>query len=240
MLLTLCKAFWLRCHTLEQQRQKLLKRAEPGPLRDYLSVPFPDPGSDFRQLRYTALDFETTGLDPEQDELLSFGIIDMREMAIQVGTAQHELIVPERDIPESSAVIHAITDDQAAEGISYRHALELLLQRLAGKVLIAHYARLEIGFLEAGCQRLFNGPFLIPTIDTLVLGRRWIDNRNLYLQQSDLRLNSLRTRFALPRYRAHNALTDALATAELFQALTVQRMSERHVPLKKLEYRGKY
>jgi DNA polymerase-3 subunit epsilon len=232
--------FWRQWQSLEQQRQALLKQTPAGPLRDYLAVPFADPGQDFRALDYTALDFETTGLDPHKDELLSFGVIDMGDMAIYLGSARHQLIAPQNDIPEASAVIHAITDDQAAAGIGYRHALELLLQRLAGKVLIAHYARLEIGFLNAGCQRLFGGPFLIPTVDTLLLGRRWIDRRNLYLQQSDLRLNSLRGRFNLPRYKAHNALTDALATAELFQALTVQRLPERHVPLKELEYRGKY
>ncbi|QFY90451.1 3'-5' exonuclease [Magnetovirga frankeli] len=232
--------FWRQWQSLEQQRQALLKHTPAGPLRDYLAVPFADPNSDFRTLTYTALDFETTGLEPQQDELLSLGVVDMRDMAIHLGTAQHEIIAPQNDIPEASAVIHAITDDQAALGISCRRAIELLLQRLAGKVLIAHYARLELGFINACCRRLYGGQFLIPTVDTLLLGRRWIDNRNLYLQQSDLRLNALRNRFNLPRYKAHNALTDALATAELFQALTVQRLPERHVPLKELEYRGKY
>jgi DNA polymerase-3 subunit epsilon len=229
--------FWQRWQSAERQRQLLLKTVPAGPLQQYLSVPFVSTDTDFRLLRYTALDFETTGLDPRQDELLSFGIVDLDQMAIHLGTAQHELITPQQDIPEASAVIHEITDDQAATGLGCRHAIELLLQRLAGKVLIAHYAKLELGFLNAACQRLFNGGFIIPTVDTLLLGRRWINNRNLYLQQSDLRLQSLRNRFSLPRYKAHNALTDALSTAELFQALTIQRMGERHVPLKQLLYR---
>jgi DNA polymerase-3 subunit epsilon len=220
--------FWRRWQSLEQRRLALLDATPPGPLRNYLAVPF------------CPLDFETTGLDTERDELLSFGIVDMDGMSIHLGTAQHELIVPERAIPEASAVIHEITDDQAADGISCRHAVELLLQRLAGKVLLAHYAKLELGFLNAACRRLYGGSFLIPTVDTLLLGRRWIENRNLYLQQSDLRLQALRGRFHLPRYKAHNALTDALSTAELLQALTLQRMGERHVPVKQLLYKGKY
>ncbi|MBU0501115.1 MAG: 3'-5' exonuclease [Gammaproteobacteria bacterium] len=201
-------------------------------MRRYLATPFPDPRCDFRQLAYTALDFETTGLDPARDELLSFGIVDMRDMSIALGTAQHEIITPERAIPAQSAIIHGILDDRAAEGIPFDKALELLLERLAGKVLIAHYARIELGFLGTACKRLFGSEFLIPTVDTLLLGHRWIERRKLYLQQTDLRLHSLRTRFALPRYRAHNALTDALSTAELFLALTAQRRSENYVPLK--------
>jgi DNA polymerase-3 subunit epsilon len=223
---------WRRLQTLEQRRKGLLEQAPAGAYRDYLATPFADPKCDFRQITYTALDFETTGLDPNQDELLSFGIVDMVGMSINLSTAQHEIIMPEGAIPEESAVIHEIMDDQAAEGINLAHAVELLLSRLAGKVLIAHYAKLELGFLNAACQKLYGCEFLIPTVDTLMLGHRWIEQRNLYLQQSDLRLTSLRTRFNLPRYKAHNALTDALSTAELFLALTVQRTREREVAIK--------
>ena len=225
--------FWRRLQTHNQRREALLKKAPEGPMRDYLSVPFPNPLVDFRKIVYTALDFETTGLSPENDELLSFGVVDMRTTAIELATAHHELIIPEGEIPEESAVIHEILDDQVMEeGISLEHAVQLLLKRLAGKVLIAHYAKIELGFLNAACQKLYNTEFVIPTVDTLFLGHRWIEQRNLYLQQSDLRLNSLRTRFTLPHYKAHNALTDALSTVELFLALTAQRTTERHVPVK--------
>jgi DNA polymerase-3 subunit epsilon len=223
--------FWRYWQSMEHRRQTLLAKTPSGPLYDYLATPFTPANADIREIRFTALDFETTGLDPNQDELLSFGLVRLDRMDIQLGTAQHELIIPKGQIPESSAIIHEITDDQAAEGIELEQALEILLKRLAGTVLIAHYAKLELGFLDAACQRLYGRPFFIPTVDTLLLGRRWIENRNLYIQQSDLRLASLRTRFALPRYKAHNALTDAVATAELFLALTVQRMKEHQVPL---------
>jgi len=39
------------------------------------------------------------------------------------------------------------------------------------------------------------------------------------IRGTDLRLFNLREAQQLPRYRAHNALSDALATAELFLAL---------------------
>ena len=39
----------------------------------------------------------------------------------------------------------------------------------------------------------------------------------------DLRLHALRERFNLPRYKAHDALIDALATAELFCAFAAHR-----------------
>jgi len=224
--------FWRRLQTHNQRREALLKKQPEGAMREYLETPFPAGKEDFRTISYTALDFETTGLNPEQDELLSLGIVDMHRMTIDLGSAQHEIITPEGDIPEESAVIHEILDDQAAEGMPLRQAIELLLRHLAGKVLIAHYAKIEQGFLSAACRKLYGCEFIIPTVDTLILGHRWIERRNLYLQQSDLRLHSLRNRFNLPHYKAHNALTDALSTAELFQALTIQRTREKHVAIK--------
>ena len=43
--------------------------------------------------------------------------------------------------------------------------------------------------------------------------------RNHSVQTGDLRLFNLRLLFDLPMYKAHNALYDALATAELFLAI---------------------
>lgn len=218
--------------SLDQRRQKMLVSAPPGPLRQYLSVPFVAPDSDIRQVKYTTLDFETTGLDPRKDELLSFGTVDIDCMGIILGTAQHELIKPKGRIPEASVILHEITDDQAAEGLTIEQAVTILLKRLAGKVLLAHYAHLELGFLDLACRRLYGQGFLIPAVDTLVLGRLWIERRNFLLLQSDLKLAALRKRFALPRYKTHNALSDAIATAELFLALMVQRSSAPYLPLK--------
>ena len=47
-------------------------------------------------------------------------------------------------------------------------------------------------------------------------------------QTGDLRLFNLRPRYNLPRYKAHNALSDAIATAELFMALAAEMAPGGH------------
>ncbi len=119
-------------------------------------------------------------------------------------------------MPERSAVVHAITDDEALLGEEPCAVIADLLGVLAGRVLIAHYAAAERGFVDAACRRCFGGGLLVPTVDTLRLAQRSFVRRGHEPVRGDLRLAALRERYGLPRHDAHDALGDALATAELF------------------------
>ncbi len=223
---------WPILLTPEFRRKRLLKRLQPGALRDFYAVPFPAPGSDCRELDYVALDLETTGLDPDKDAILSLGWVAIKNMQVDLASAQHRLVKPFLDIPEQSAVIHHITDDQAAAGESLRSVLEELLELLAGKVLIAHHAKVEVGFLRRACEHYFGDGFLMRVVDTQEVARRSLAMRDQVIRSGDLRLPELRERYGLPRYRLHNALSDALAAAELFLAQLAQYDTAKPVALK--------
>lgn len=211
-----------RFFSLETLRKRALSKSMPGALHDYLSTPLTSKKTQCDDLVIVALDLETTGLDPKKDKILSYGLVEIQHMTIKLETARHQLIAIDEEIPEESAVIHQITDDQAATGSSIEAALPELLGRLAGKVMLVHYASIEQNFMSAACKRLYGAPFMIPTIDTLVLAQRLFEHRNHTVQTGDLRLFNLRPRYNLPNYKAHNALSDALATAELFLAMAAE------------------
>lgn len=220
--------------SLDTLRKRALAKAEPGILHDYLSTPLTSKKTACEKLTIVSLDLETTGLDPQKDKILSFGLVELQHMTIKLETARHQLITINEEIPEESAVIHQITDDQAATGVSIQEALQELLQRLAGKVMLVHYSAIEQRFINAACERLFGAPFVIPIIDTLVLAQRIFERRNHTIQPGDLRLFNLRPRYNLPNYKAHNALSDALATAELFLAMASEMVPQpNHCQLKR-------
>jgi DNA polymerase-3 subunit epsilon len=226
---------WRRILGPDRQRRRLHAKAPAGPYRDYLAHPYPDPGADFRQLDYLALDLETTGLSPSKDEILSVGFVVVRKgIWIDLSSARHRLVVPQGQIPEHSAVIHRITDDRAATGRRLRAIMGEVLEALAGRVLLAHHARVEHGFLDRACRRLYGGPLPVPVADTQVLARRVLDRSNQSYGGGDLRLAALRDRYHLPRYPAHNALSDALAAAELFLALTARHDPGHKVASKRI------
>lgn len=203
---------------LEKKRKRLLKRAPEGPLRDFLAVPFPDPKTPINELDLLAVDFETTGLDPVNDKLLSVGMVDIKRLQIPLGTSFHQIIRTEAPLKAENVIIHQITDDAKDAGAALTQVVERLLEQLAGKAMLAHYHRIEHEFLNQACLLLYNAPIIFPIVDTLMIQKQQWDKGLLPYNPSQLRLSNLRDHYKLPHHKAHNALTDAIATAELFLA----------------------
>ena len=98
--------------------------------------------------------------------------------------------------------------------------------------MLVHFGKIEQGFLNAACQQQYGSPFLLPVIDTLVLADRIYSRSNPNIDPHRLRLFNLRDDYNLPRYAAHNALNDALSTAELFLAMASEIVPQGHASLK--------
>ncbi|MFO7593571.1 MAG: exonuclease domain-containing protein [Pseudomonadota bacterium] len=201
-------------------------------MHDFYAIPFPPAKAPCSELEFVALDLETTGLEPQRDEILSIGLVRLQGLEIDLQSASHRLIRPRGGIPEESAVIHHITDDRAATGEPLQTVLEAILPLLAGKVLIAHHARFEMQFLQRACERCFGTGFLMPVIDTQEVARRTLERRSQAYQPKRLRLAELRREYGLPHYRLHNALSDALAAGELFLAQLAQYDADGRAALK--------
>lgn len=207
---------WEWLLTQEQRRGRLLKSLTESALKDYYQQPFVSKKCPLNSLELVSVDLETTGFRHQTDAILSIGQLDIRHNQIELATAEHTVIRSHTDIDEASAVVHGITDDRSAAGVSLREALTKLLEALAGKVMLVHYSSLEQRFLDQACRRLFGGPFIVPVVDTLYLARRRYQRQHKSFKGNELRLHNLRAELGLPRYQAHNALSDALATAELY------------------------
>jgi DNA polymerase III subunit epsilon len=219
---------------LDWRRRVLLRKAPPGPLRDFLATPFPRLGTDWRAVDYLAIDLETTGLDQRKDAILSVGHVTLTGGRVELASATHRVVRIAGSVPAASAVIHQITDDQAALGEDLPAVLSDLLEVLAGKVLIAHHARVETGFIGLACRRVYGAGLAVPVVDTQVLSQRQFERRQIAYKGSDLRLHALGERYNLPRYAAHNALYDALAAAELFLAQAASLGEGRSLSLREL------
>jgi DNA polymerase-3 subunit epsilon len=216
------------------RRRRRARSAPPGPLRTYYGQPFPPEARDWREVEFLALDMETTGSSPVADEIVSAGWVEIRGGAIDLGTATGRMVRPSGPMPEASAVIHAITDDEAARGEPLAGVLADILGALAGRVLVAHYARAERGFLDAACRRCLGGGLLVPAVDTLQLARRRYTRMGRAPMRGEFRLDALRMQYNLPRHQMHDALSDAIATAELFLAQAASLSAEGALPLRAL------
>lgn len=221
--------------TEEAKRKKLLTTVADmadNPFKEYLQTPLPNVNSVLSDIEFLSLDFETTGLDVNNDVILSMGYTLIRHNKIVLAESEHQLIKINRDIPKETVVIHQITDDRAKTGIHLHHAIEKLFKAMAGRVVLVHYANIEKNFLNAACQRLYGHPLPMLLVDTMVIANKHFTRTHGHFNPQQLRLFNLRQHYDLPRYKAHNALEDALATAELFLVQMAQKGEMDKISLK--------
>ncbi|WP_354624169.1 3'-5' exonuclease [Psychromonas sp. MME2] len=176
-------------------------------------------------IEFVALDFETTGLDAQQNSIISIGLVPFDLQRIYCRKAQKWYINPEDKLQENSVIIHGITHSDLQGAPDLLRILEQLLNELAGKVVVVHYRHIERNFLDQALRSLINEGISFPVIDTMQIedniqraASRGIINWIKRKQPGSIRLANSRIRYNLPSYSPHNALTDAIATAELFQA----------------------
>jgi len=218
----------------EAKRKRLLKKAPKGPLKDFLAVPFPTLETPMNELPILAVDFETTGLDAKADKILSIGFVKMEHEQIKLRSSYHQIIKANTTLEESNVIIHQITDAQKEQGQPLQIVVEQLLKALAGKVMLVHFARIERQFLQQACLELYGLAPDFPMIDTLVIAKRQLDKRDTSYDPSELRLSKLRHNYQLPDHHGHNALNDAIATAELLLAQVNNKPKADKIQLKNL------
>lgn len=202
--------------------------APEGPLREFYRNDLPAADCPLRDVPMISIDLETTGLDPDRDSIVSIGMITL-DLDFTYGQgACHWVFKPERSLSSTSVTIHAITHSDVSGSPSLASHFEAILERLAGRVVVAHFAPIERRFLEEAARAIYGYPLFFPIIDTMELERRYYQKgwRGFFFRVPSLRLDACRSRFNLPRYKAHHALTDALATAELLHA----QVAHRHRP----------
>jgi len=218
----------------EAKRQRLLKKAPSGPLKDFLAVPFPALNTPINKLPILAVDFETTGLNAQTDKLLSVGFVAIENEQIKLSSCYHQIIKTKAQLEESNVIIHQITDSQKEQGQPLHFVVEQLLKALAGKVMLVHFARIERQFLQQACFELYGLVPDFPIIDTMVIAKRQLDKRDVAYDPSELRLANLRHKYQLPDHHGHNALNDAIATAELLLAQIGNKANADKIQLKGL------
>lgn len=174
---------------------------------------------------FAALDLETTGLNPARHGIVSIGLVPFGLDRIHCRQARYWLVRPRQELASESVTIHGITHQEIRDAPDIEEIIDDLLAAMTGQVMVVHYRAIERRFLDRAFRLCLNEGLEFPVVDTLELEARVHKRRRTrflaYLlgrRPASLRLAESRDRYHLPRYGAHHALTDALATAELLQA----------------------
>jgi DNA polymerase-3 subunit epsilon len=175
---------------------------------------------------YWALDLETGGLNPKSDAILAVGLVPLREGRIRLGEAYCTLVRPEdgKEIDPASVRAHQLVWGEVRRAPALDEVLPEIDRRLREGVVLVHHRALDISFLRRAYRRAgkrWPRPKVVDTVDLLVrvAERARLRTPDMPAQVPTLNLSRVRREYGLPDYQAHDALTDALAAAELFLVL---------------------
>ena len=190
------------------------------------------PETPLNQVPFVAMDFETTGLNPQKNGIVSIGLVPFTLDRIRCAQSRHWILDPGKPLSAESVVIHGITHSDLDDAPDLSRILPQLLRALAGSVVVVHHRGIEQPFLNAALKARIGEGIHFPVVDTMELEARLHRSRPLSLWQrirgkkpESIRLADSRSRYHLPYYAPHHALTDALASAELLQAQIADRFS---------------
>jgi DNA polymerase-3 subunit epsilon len=182
----------------------------------YAAASQPAQSTPWDRAPWCVVDLELSGLDPRRHEIVSYAAIPIDEGRVQLARAASGLVRPSRPLTDSSIRIHGIRAADLVDAPPLEEAIDPLLQAMTGRVLVAHVARIERAFLGAALRR--QGVRLRAAIaDTSVIGRLWLGERD-GVAPRDPSLEDLAHALGLPAHSRHDALGDALTTAQVFIA----------------------
>jgi DNA polymerase-3 subunit epsilon len=154
------------------------------------------------------LDLETTGATASVDRITEIGLIEV-ERGRFVGEWS-TLINPQTRIPPFIEALTGISNDMVALAPTFAEVARELKARLDGKLLIAHNARFDYGFLKNEFQRV-DITYRSDVVCTVKLSRK------LFPGHARHNLDSLMERHGVTCSARHRALGDARVLWELTQ-----------------------
>ena len=159
---------------------------------------------------YIAFDLETTGLSPQEHEIIEIGALKVRER--KVVDRFMEFVHPDKPITPMITNITHITNDMVAGARSCPEVIHDFLSFCEDDVLIGHNVMFDYSFVKYSAVR--EGlTFEKMGIDTLKIARK------VHKDFESKSLGALCDYYHIENPAAHRAYYDALATAKLYQTL---------------------
>ena len=168
---------------------------------------------------YVVFDIETTGLDPEFDEIIEIGAVKIKD-GIKIDTF-NSLIKPEYEIDEFITELTGITNGMVENAPSIDEVLPKFMDFIRDYIIIGHNANFDINFIYDNLEELNIPPITNDFVDTLRISRRLIPELKHH------KLSDLANYFNIDTNGSHRSLKDVEITLEVLKNLNTM-IIEKH------------
>jgi DNA polymerase III subunit epsilon len=174
------------------------------------------------ELPAVALDTETTGLDPNNDRVISIGAVRLHGARLYRSRTLNMLVNPGRSIPNRTIAIHGISNAMVSDAPSFDQIADRVLDYAGGLMLVGHHIDFDVAILRSETQRCGREWRPAGSLDVMLL------YVGLFPDRHALRLDDIAAALDVPVVGRHSALGDALTTGEIFVRL-IDTMSSQGI-----------
>lgn len=183
-----------------------------------------DTQKPLEETEFVVFDTELTGLSFKRDSIVSIGALKMRGGMILPGEDFYRLVRPETELKGASVCIHEITPTELIFAQSAPEVLVEFIDYIGDAVLVGHFVSIDTTFTSKALRKHFGLKLHSHAIDTVIL-HDWFVEHNAILSRHwggmcrEKNLFIMAKHYGVDPGMAHNALSDAFVTAQLFQRL---------------------
>lgn len=160
-----------------------------------------------KNLEFCVFDLETTGGNHKTDKIIEIGLVKIKNF--EVIAEKNYLIKPEVRIPEFIQKLTSIKEEDVKDSPIIEDVIDEVLEFMGDTILVAHNTSFDVPFFNSVLKRLKKPLLTNKSLCTNLMTKYLIPN----LMNSNL--NYMSKIFDIKHKKAHRALDDALATAEL-------------------------
>ncbi|MEM1024990.1 MAG: 3'-5' exonuclease [Myxococcota bacterium] len=174
--------------------------------------------TNLSEARFVVFDTETSGLDVDQDDVLSLSGVGVEGGGLRVWDHLDLLFLRDDVGGEPSARIHGILPRDLADGRDERSACLAFLDFVKGAVLVGHHVDFDVAVMNRMTMDLFGLELVNPCIDTAHLFNR-VTGAAGEVELAPPSLDAMSRRLGVSIASRHSASGDAWATALAFIVL---------------------
>ncbi len=211
MLIWLTRCFGSRPQLSPQQRQRLAA---------WQALPRPALEAPITAARCVVVDVETTGLNLMQDRLISIGAVALVNGKIVLGDSFYVILQQQAASDKKNILLHGIGMTAQLQGEPPADGLLAFLDYLGKAPLVAFHVAFDETMIRRALSEHLGLPFKHPWIDLAYV----MPALNPSLAGKYHSLDDWIGHFGIHIDARHNALADALATAQLLEIARVQAL----------------
>ncbi|WP_419770423.1 MAG: 3'-5' exonuclease [Candidatus Marinarcus sp.] len=190
------------------------KKGLNNPAYEYL---FDTPHKD----EYVCFDCETTGLDPNKDDIISIGAVIIKHNTIVSSKKFVRFVKPKTKLQTEAIKVHHIRECDLEEAEEIEKVIYEFLEFVQNRTLVGYFLEFDVAMINKYIKHLLGITLPNKCLEVSAIYHDW-KIETIPQGFIDLRFNTILRELQIPHLGKHDALNDALMTSMMFLKLKNQ------------------